>query len=950
MAYKGYSGYGSSQGDTPEDQIAALQLMAQSQGVTLEEQKPKSSVLEKIGRILNVGRAATAGIQSGVGIIEGIKQNLDTEKIWKKKLGRELTTAEKAAAFAEDVALDPTTYLTLGLGTGAKVGGKVLTKAGTAVIKNAGEAAAKGIAEKGAAALAKREAIEAAKATIATGIKAGDEQYLKYIDKGGIKVLGKTVVSGDKLTAPLKKAGALVENVAPGVAQAGKTVQKSLGKAFGGQSYEVKQLVKTLRDSGDEAKVALADRLEQSYLRANRNLVRSNNAAGDAAVDFLAPEAKITDAAQRSRITSALEDPASLSRVDDPVVRDATEKIRTMYQSQFAELEKRGILDEGIEDYAARNLTKEAREKIKDAEGLGFARGNLSTSIGSAGEHRTNQATIAESEQILKDKYGIKGDVYNKDALVNAANYQAKTQAAINNFDAHQSIMKEIGVDAPVEERIIHLKDGEQKIKKDFGKFTDAAGVTYVVPNIKWYKESGKAVPEVIAKDLERTQQALTNEASLKEFLGVATKIQNVWKSSVTGIFPSFHVRNVFGGGYNNWLAGVSDVKPYKEAAEVLNGVKAVETTLDPAKVLAGKEKLRGIKLTNKLGEEISGEEVMKAYDQTVGRGSGRAAEMGNVTTAYANDTKSNVLRGLNKATRGVTENVEEHLRLPLFIDTWKKTGSFDEAAEKVFKFHFDYSSSGASNFENAVMKKVMPFYTWSRNNIPLQIEQALKQPGKQGATIKLFNALVDPDVRENLPSYLQGGLAVQTGKEKNGMAPVLTGLGLPLEDLNNLSVRGITGMLSPLIKTPVEFATGKSTFYDKDIDDLGPQFAKYYQSYPEPIREWLELKKIEKLDPATGKMKVTYTGNPRKLYALQSAGGRITSSLFKVGDDAQGAGQKTLNSLTGINVRSVDLEQEKYYRSRELLEAYQKKLQEQGVVKPYTTYYQPKGTKVSDA
>jgi hypothetical protein len=42
---------------------------------------------------------------------------------------------------------------------------------------------------------------------------------------------------------------------------------------------------------------------------------------------------------------------------------------------------------------------------------------------------------------------------------------------------------------------------------------------------------------------------------------------------------------------------------------------------------------------------------------------------------------------------------------------------------------HFDYSD--LTPFERNVMKNVIPFYTFMRNNLPYQVQMALTQPNK---------------------------------------------------------------------------------------------------------------------------------------------------------------------------------------------------------------------------
>jgi hypothetical protein len=41
----------------------------------------------------------------------------------------------------------------------------------------------------------------------------------------------------------------------------------------------------------------------------------------------------------------------------------------------------------------------------------------------------------------------------------------------------------------------------------------------------------------------------------------------------------------------------------------------------------------------------------------------------------------------------------------------------------------FDYAD--LSDFEAQVLRRIVPFYVWSRNNIPLQVRAIMLEPGK---------------------------------------------------------------------------------------------------------------------------------------------------------------------------------------------------------------------------
>src|SRR4051812_34411017 len=89
-----------------------------------------------------------------------------------------------------------------------------------------------------------------------------------------------------------------------------------------------------------------------------------------------------------------------------------------------------------------------------------------------------------------------------------------------------------------------------------------------------------------------------------------------------------------------------------------------------------------------------------------------------------------NPLTRLNYKASG---NVEHKLRGSLAFDTALKGGDQASVIENVWKYHFNYDD--LSQFEKGAMKRISPFYTWTRKNLPLQMEMVFRNP-KQYARV----------------------------------------------------------------------------------------------------------------------------------------------------------------------------------------------------------------------
>jgi hypothetical protein len=163
------------------------------------------------------------------------------------------------------------------------------------------------------------------------------------------------------------------------------------------------------------------------------------------------------------------------------------------------------------------------------------------------------------------------------------------------------------------------------------------------------------------------------------------------------------------------------------------------------------------------------------------------------------------------------TRNVENTLRGSLALDTMLKGGSFEEAASRTFRYHFDYDS--LTDWERGVARRVIPFYTWTRNNLPLQIESIATQPAKYNrySAVKRSleaNAPEDPIY----PEYYNRLLGIRTpfnlGFGQQGVSWVMPDL--PFRDLAEVGeLSNWISQVNPIIKTPLELQRGSTYFAD---------------------------------------------------------------------------------------------------------------------------------------
>ena len=236
---------------------------------------------------------------------------------------------------------------------------------------------------------------------------------------------------------------------------------------------------------------------------------------------------------------------------------------------------------------------------------------------------------------------------------------------------------------------------------------------------------------------------------------------------------------NIFGGhGMNEEIAGnVSDAfTQNKRFTPQIPGSDRAGTTgslIGDTADLALKQGLLGSLTAT--GKAIGGSakglfDPTRRWGQSIGENLGIKGVGG-----AAADTLPAVAAG-----RKLGTNVEDFFRGALWNKLARDGHTPGQAADAVNALHFDYDA--LTGFEKNVMRRAMPFYTYARKNLPLQVDTMLHQPGILQAQSKPFNQ-PDPEGKGYVPKYLDSGFAMGLGPEQNGQRQYISKLGLPAEE-----------------------------------------------------------------------------------------------------------------------------------------------------------------------
>ena len=146
--------------------------------------------------------------------------------------------------------------------------------------------------------------------------------------------------------------------------------------------------------------------------------------------------------------------------------------------------------------------------------------------------------------------------------------------------------------------------------------------------------------------------------------------------------------------------------------------------------------------------------------------------------------------------------------------------GKLDEvnATRDSFNWHFDYDE--LTEFERNTMKHIIPFYTWMRKNIPLQMEAMARDPFRYKlAPHHAVNAVegLTRDWNTDEPDYFTDLNAIRLPMLMGGQ-PVSFNARLPYVDINEVDPRKWIASANPMIKLPVEMYLNSDSFTGRPI------------------------------------------------------------------------------------------------------------------------------------
>jgi len=377
-------------------------------------------------------------------------------------------------------------------------------------------------------------------------------------------------------------------------------------------------------------------------------------------------------------------------------------------------------------------------------------------------------------------------------------------------------------------------------------------------------------IPKEAAEQMQNLEKIMKASTNFKGQKGAFARFMNdtvdpmiqMWKTLVTIVRPSHHMRNLVGDMSASWLDGVYGQAPYRKSMGMLISQRQKKTFEEQVRQIQGLISPLELKqITNpKFTVKLANGKVQQLDSVMMNRLAYQSGVLPLFTSIE--DIMSESSRGLGRVSKGLMEskpikfmgNISEktsHLgRLSHWIALMErghftnKFSSLEDAAhaasKRMRKFHPD--SSGLTAFEQKYMRRIFPFYSWFRQAVPTFAARLVTKPARINDLNKVQyefasamgvdpQSLSDPFPEDQeFPSWLR---ASPTGPWTKG--GLMMNFGTPIETLTGLAnetpessqggsgnpqiLEQILNMLNPAIKAPIEL-TGGSMVTNRPVSD----------------------------------------------------------------------------------------------------------------------------------
>lgn len=260
--------------------------------------------------------------------------------------------------------------------------------------------------------------------------------------------------------------------------------------------------------------------------------------------------------------------------------------------------------------------------------------------------------------------------------------------------------------------------------------------------------------------------------------------------------------------------------------------------------------------------------------------------------------------------------NIEDYGRTLNFISNLKKTGNVSLAAVQTNMAMFDYSAT--TMFEREIVRRVIPFWSFTRMNMQAQLKAVTSAPGRQIAIDNAMETFTDvfsqddltDEQKEMLPSYMKRGFYYLKKDREGNLKSVSVMENLMQQPFDATTLTGVLGSINPILKVFMEQGTGVEFFSGKLINQQTNATA--YKHYPKFVKDFIGYEEVDWVDPATGESStwsVSLKPDNLNLFNNLPMNSRVISAIRQLETTDKTLQEKAMQQLFGFSYSGVDIQ-----------------------------------------
>ena len=335
------------------------------------------------------------------------------------------------------------------------------------------------------------------------------------------------------------------------------------------------------------------------------------------------------------------------------------------------------------------------------------------------------------------------------------------------------------------------------------------------------------------------------------EWLKGYDKMMSMWKG-FTLFTPGFHINNFAGNSINSYLVGFdygSQATYLPKAQAMLSQYNPLLDKLEATMNASGGTLEDAVKTLSDADQDMF-RRLYNFYNDGISMKMGGVRDLEPLRRGLELGGTKKLTKEALRANFQLAENADDLQRFALYnwaydkeLAKFTKQGlGATEAALKarnaasttVMNTLFDYQNF--TPFERDVMKRLVPFYTFMKNNLVFQIQNIVRNPQQYASLGRAYDSYIDDVVglqEGDMPDYARDNMWIPLPTrimkgDKESIAFLKTNLppgdfAKFVEDPFN---RGVNSIAMP-IKLPIELGMGRDTFTGQPLRDFPGQVSR---------------------------------------------------------------------------------------------------------------------------